>query len=245
MKNQLLPLTILLCLAAAARAQEIPKVSLRKYGTLVIQTVPPIGATVARVGDTVLQKSNRIVLLPGTYEVTLWSAYYQSVTRTVTIRGDSLHYLRERLVLSEEILAYRQARTDFNKKVFWNKVAPYAATGMLAAGSVAAWLRSWNHQKEALRWQEKYDHAVSASEVAVSKGEYQDARKIAVNSKTTMFVLSGLTVAGAYLSLKGHRKLRSLEKPVLPAQSPPFEVEGFGARLNEDNRPVFSLTLKF
>lgn len=71
MKNQLLPLAVLLCLAAAARAQEIPKVTLQKYGTLVIQTVPPIGATVARVGDTVLQKSNRIVLLPGTYEVTL------------------------------------------------------------------------------------------------------------------------------------------------------------------------------
>ncbi len=77
MRNQLAVLAILLSIVFSASAQET--------GNVVLLTKPPIGTTIAKIGDTLVQRQTRLVLPAGTYELMLWAPYYETMHKTIVV----------------------------------------------------------------------------------------------------------------------------------------------------------------
>ncbi len=232
MKNQAAIIAILLFVNLTAKAQEM--------GTVELLTKPPIGTTVAKLGDTIVQHGTKVVMPVGTYQLTLWAPYYGAVTKTVTVLANETVTVKEYLVFSKEVQDYQQVLSDYNHLVIRQKVLPYAGTGLLVAGSTIAWIRARRFQRQAFDWKHKYERVSSTASIDDAQHRFAEAKKKSRNAKVTLYTLGGLSAGGCYLSWKGYEKIRSLEKPVKPQPVRPFELTGISTGFSN-----FSLTFNF
>ncbi len=224
MRNQLAVLAILLSIVFSSSAQE--------SGTVVLLTKPPIGATIAKIGDTLVQHQTKLVLPAGTYELTLWAPYYETIKKTIVVVPNETITIREKLAISKEVQDYRQALSDYNHLVIRKKVVPYASTGLLVAGSTIAWIRARRYQKEAFEWKEKYEHTSSTAQIIDYERRFAESKKRSKNGKVTLCALGGLSVGACYFSWKGYNFMKSVERPVLPTPQRPLELSGVSLGLD-------------
>jgi hypothetical protein len=234
MRNQAAFFAFLFFISLSISAQEV--------GTVVFQIKPPIGTTVAKLGDTVIHNP-KVVMPVGTYQLTLWAPYYGSVTKTVTVLAGETVTVQENLSFSQEVQDYRKALTNYNHQAIRQKVLPRAGTVVLIAGTTVAWIRARRFQQDALGWKEEYEHA-TVGQIADYERRFNESRRKSINAKVTLYSLSGLTLGGCYVSWKGHKKMKPLEKPALQKPEPPFELTSISSQFDGAYSSLY-FTFKF
>lgn len=237
MNQYALSLSLLLLLACQGLAQQA--------GELQFQVFPPLGRSVAKVGETVLQRPSPLRLPPGTYDVTLWARDYAPKEFTVTVFADSVTTVKERLELCPELLDFRTDLQEHNRKMIVHKFVPYAGTALFGITAGLLYRQTKDRHDRALETGRELQQANNHAELAEAKRVFHLRKEKADRSERAFYVLSGLTVAGGVAAWLGHRRSRAFERPVYQAPAPPFQVTTLGVSLNQHGRPQFGLALNF
>ncbi|MEL7249774.1 MAG: hypothetical protein AAFO03_15200 [Bacteroidota bacterium] len=197
-------------------------VAAQDTGILKLRTVPVVGDTYVKCGDSLLTNTSA-QLLVGEHHIFMWSPGYESFDTLITILPDSVIYLKKILPKTPQYERHLVDIADYNRHIRNPKLIALGVSTLLTGISTVAYFTAQNRWDEVLIARDNYN-AVENFFVLTPRA-ILDERLSAYNQAKDQYYAFGIATAVSWAStLYIHLRHRGKKKPIFSPEDPPFEL---------------------